>query len=54
MAKKAVATFKSGEKQSWAKVVKAVKNKDGNYSFQEVMVLVDKVQETLKENKNTK
>ncbi|MCS7075940.1 MAG: DUF4295 domain-containing protein [Bacteroidia bacterium] len=54
MAKKVVATFKSGEKQNWAKVVKAVKNKDGNYSFQEVMVPLDKVQETLKENKSAK
>lgn len=54
MAKKVVATFKSGEKQNWAKVVKAVKNKDGNYSFQEVMVPLEKAQEVLKENKNTK
>ncbi|MCS7027551.1 MAG: DUF4295 domain-containing protein [Bacteroidia bacterium] len=54
MAKKVVATFKSGEKQNWAKVVKAVKNKDGNYSFQEVMVPVDRVHEVIKESKNLK
>lgn len=51
MAKKVVATLKTGDKQSWAKVVKAVKNKEGHYSFQEIMVPAEKVQETIKDSK---
>ena len=48
MAKKVVATLKTGTGKDWAKVIKAVKSpKTGAYTFREEMVPVDKVQEFL-------
>ncbi len=48
MAKKVVATLKTGTGKDWAKVIKAVKSpKTGAYTFREEMVLIDKVQEYL-------
>lgn len=44
MAKKSVASLKSGEGRAFAKVIKMVKSpKTGAYMFQEEMVLNDKV-----------
>jgi hypothetical protein len=50
MAKKVVATLKKEGGKQWAKVVKAVKNENGSYSFKEEMVPADEVQAWLKEN----
>lgn len=48
MAKKVVATLKTGTGKSYAKVVKAVKSpKSGAYTFKEEMVPVDSVKEVL-------
>jgi hypothetical protein len=48
MAKKVVATLKTGTGKDWAKIIKAVKSpKTGAYTFREEMVPVDKVQEFL-------
>lgn len=48
MAKKVVATLKTGKGKDFAKIIKAVKNeKTGAYSFKEEMVPVDMVKETL-------
>lgn len=49
MAKKVVATLKTGTGKDWAKVIKAVKSpKTGAYTFREEMVPVDQVQDALK------
>lgn len=49
MAKKAVATFKTGESRSYSKVIKMVKSpKTGAYSFREEMVPNDLVKDLLK------
>ena len=49
MAKKAVATLRTGSGKAYAKVIKAVKSeKTGAYTFREEMVPVELVQETLK------
>lgn len=49
MAKKVVATLKTGDTKGFAKVIKAVKSeKTGSYIFKEEIVPVDMVQETLK------
>jgi hypothetical protein len=48
MAKKVVATLKTGEGKSFAKVIRAVKSdKTGAYTFKEEMVPVDQVKDTL-------
>jgi len=48
MAKKVVATLKTGTGKDWAKIIKAVRSpKTGAYTFREEMVPVDKVQEAL-------
>jgi len=48
MAKKVVATLKSKEKSvGMAKIITAVKNDKGAYSFKEEIVLADKVQEII-------
>ncbi|HBH22114.1 MAG TPA: DUF4295 domain-containing protein [Cytophagales bacterium] len=48
MAKKVVATLKTGKGKNYAKVVKAVKSpKTGAYTFKEEMVPVDLVKEVL-------
>ena len=43
MAKKVVATLKKEGGKTWAKVVRAVKNDNGGYSFREDMVPSDEV-----------
>ena len=49
MAKKVVATLKTGTGKTFAKVIKAVKSeKTGAYTFKEEMVPVDMVKEALK------
>lgn len=50
MAKKVVATLKKEGGKQWAKVVRAVKNENGAYSFKEEMVPADEVQNFLKGN----
>lgn len=48
MAKKVVATLKSGTGKNYAKVIKAVKSdKTGAYTFSEEIVPADLVRETL-------
>ncbi|MDH5604770.1 MAG: DUF4295 domain-containing protein [Cyclobacteriaceae bacterium] len=49
MAKKVVATLKTGTGKTFAKVIKAVKSeKTGAYTFKEEMVPVDMVKDILK------
>ena len=49
MAKKAVATFKTGEGRTYSKVIKMVKSpKTGAYVFQEEMIPNDNVKEYFK------
>ncbi len=49
MAKKVVATLKTGEGRGYAKVIKMVKSpKTGAYSFKEQIVASDQVKEHLK------
>ena len=48
MAKKVVATLKTGTGKDYAKVIKAVKSeKTGGYTFKEEMVPVDLVKDVL-------
>ena len=49
MAKKTVATLKTGDGRGFAKVIKMVKSpKTGSYTFKEQMVTTDQVKEVLK------
>ncbi len=49
MAKKVVATLKTGEGRGYAKVIKMVKSpKSGSYSFKEQMITSDQVKEFFK------
>ncbi|MEG2340134.1 MAG: DUF4295 domain-containing protein [Odoribacter sp.] len=49
MAKKTVATLKTGEGKGYAKVIKMVKSdKTGAYTFKEQMVTTDRVKDVLK------
>ena len=49
MAKKVVATLKTGEGRGYAKVIKMVKSpKSGSYSFKEQIITSDQVKEYLK------
>jgi hypothetical protein len=49
MAKKSVATFRTGDGRAFSKVIKMVKSpKTGAYTFQEEMVPNDNVQDFLK------
>ena len=49
MAKKVVATLKTGTGKNFAKVIKAVKSpKTGAYTFKEEMVPMDNLQDALK------
>lgn len=49
MAKKTVATLKTGDAKGYAKVIQMIKSpKTGAYMFKEQMVTSDKVKETLK------
>ena len=49
MAKKVVATLKTGTGRDWAKVIKAVKSeKTGAYSFREEIIPTDKVKDFFK------
>ncbi|MDR0575361.1 MAG: DUF4295 domain-containing protein [Tannerella sp.] len=49
MAKKAVATFKTGEGRTYSKVIKMVKSpKTGAYVFQEEMIPNEEVKEYFK------
>jgi hypothetical protein len=51
MAKKVVATLKTGEGKAFTKVIKAVKSpKTGAYTFREEIVPNDMVQDWLKNN----
>lgn len=51
MAKKVVATLKTGTGKNFAKVIKAVRSpKTGAYTFKEEMVPVDSVKQVLAEN----
>jgi hypothetical protein len=48
MAKKVVATLKTGEGKNFARVIRAIKSdKTGAYTFKEEMVPVDQVKDTL-------
>lgn len=47
MAKKVVATLKQPGGAKYAKVIKAVKNENGGYSYREEMVLEGDVKATL-------
>ena len=47
MAKKVVATLKQPGGAKYAKVIKAVKNENGSYSFREEMVLEGDVKDAL-------
>ncbi len=47
MAKKVVATLKKEGGKQWAKVVRAVKNENGGYTFKEDMMPSDEVQSFL-------
>lgn len=49
MAKKVVATLKTGTGKDWAKVIKVVRSpKTGAYTFREEMVPQDQVSQVLK------
>lgn len=49
MAKKVVATLKTGEGRGYAKVIKMVKSpKSGSYSFKEQIITSDQVKEFFK------
>jgi hypothetical protein len=49
MAKKVVATLKTGTGRDWAKVIKAVKSpKTGAYTFKEDIIPTDSVKEYFK------
>lgn len=49
MAKKVVATLKTGTGKEWAKVIRAVKSpKTGAYTFKEEMMPAEMVKETFK------
>lgn len=49
MAKKVVATLKTGEGRGYAKVIKMVKSpKNGSYSFKEQIITSDQVKEYFK------
>ncbi|MEM8939445.1 MAG: DUF4295 family protein [Bacteroidota bacterium] len=47
MAKKVVATLKQPGGAKYAKVIKAIKNENGSYSYREEMVLEGDVKEAL-------
>ncbi len=47
MAKKVVATLKQASGAKYAKIIKAVKNENGTYSYREEMVLEGDVKATL-------
>lgn len=47
MAKKVVATLKQPGGAKYAKIIKAVKNENGSYSFREEMVLEGDVKDAL-------
>lgn len=48
MAKKVVASLKDKDAKGYAKVIKAVKSKNGGYTFREEMVPLDMAKEALK------
>lgn len=48
MAKKVVATLKTGTGKEFAKVYRAVKNKNGSYSFKSEIVANDNVKQYFK------
>ena len=48
MAKKVVATLKDKSAKGYSKVIRAVKNDNGSYTFREEMVLSDDVKDVLK------
>lgn len=49
MAKKTVATLKTGKGKEFAKVIKTIKTSKGTYAFKESIVHVDHIQDFLKE-----
>jgi hypothetical protein len=48
MAKKVVATLKDKDAKSYTKVIKAIKSKNGGYTFREEMVPMEMAKEALK------
>jgi len=48
MAKKVVATLKDKDAKGYAKIIRAVKSKNGGYSFREEMVPLEMAKEALK------
>ncbi|RME19628.1 MAG: DUF4295 domain-containing protein [Bacteroidetes bacterium] len=52
MAKKTVATLRTGKGKEFAKVIKPVKTAKGTYAFKEAVVHIDHVQDFLKEKEN--
>lgn len=53
MAKKTVATLKTGKGKEFAKVIKSIKTAKGTYMFKEKIVHIDHVQDYLKEKETT-
>lgn len=56
MAKKSVATLRTGKGKEFAKVIKPIKTTKGTYAFKEAIVHIDHIQDFLKEKeqKSTK
>ncbi|GAB4199245.1 MAG: hypothetical protein Fur0023_01290 [Bacteroidia bacterium] len=53
MAKKTVATLRTGKGKEFAKVIKSVKTAKGTYAFKEAVVHIDHVQDFLKEKETS-
>ncbi len=49
MAKKTVATLRTGKGKEFAKVIKPIKTPKGTYTFKESIVHIDHIQDFLKE-----
>lgn len=53
MAKKTVATLRTGKGKEFAKVIKPVKTAKGTYTFKESVVHIDHIQDFLKEKEES-
>jgi hypothetical protein len=53
MAKKTVATLRTGKGKEFAKVIKPIKTAKGTYTFKEKVVHIDHIQDFLKEKETT-
>ncbi len=54
MAKKNVATLRTGKGKEFAKVIRPIKTSKGTYSFKEAVVHIDHIQDFLKEKESDK